>query len=323
MFEYNKHSAMIIMITLLLGSLVHAVEQEEPAAAVVNGEHILMSDLDREVRRVVTERPELQSKENIAILNEMRREALKFLVDRELIVQQGKEAGLEIQVETIDAELAKVKKEFPSQDIFEQALKREGLTEKRLRNLIRRELTIQKVREVKVKPNVKIVTDKDVADFYEANKESFIEPEKVNTSHILMRVSPEASDSEKSEVKSKMQAILKEAKDGADFAELAKKHSQCSSAPDGGALGYFGRGQMAEPFLEAAFNMQPGQISDIVETQYGYHIILLLDKKKEGQLKLEDVDDQIKDFLFSKEMNIALQEWLKPLRENAAVEILL
>jgi peptidyl-prolyl cis-trans isomerase C len=282
-----------------------------------------MSELDREMRKVLTRRPELQLKENMAAFTGMRRQALQYLIDRELIVQKGKEAGLQVQSKAVDAELAKVKKQFPSQDIFEQALKREGLTEKGLRNLIRRDLTVQEVREVKIKPNAKSVTDKDAADFYETNREEFVQHEKVSASHILIKISPEASDQEKSEAKDKMQAILKEAKGGADFAELAKKHSQCPSASRGGELGFFERGDMVEPFGETAFGMQTGQISDIVETQYGYHIILLLDRKPETQLKLEDVNEQIKEFLFDREMDVALQEWLKPIREDATIEILL
>lgn len=142
-------------------------------------------------------------------------------------------------------------------------------------------------------------------------------------SHILIKVSPDASDQEKADAKTKMQAILKEARGEADFAELAKKHSQRPSASQGGDLGYFTRGQMVKPFEEAAFGLQPGQISEIVETRFGYHIILVQDKKPKRQLKFEEVSGEIEKALEDEQFDIALQKWLKPLREKATINILL
>jgi len=305
-----------------MGSLVCAIEQEEPAAAVVNGERIPMSDLDRQMQAAMRSNPELRSRENLAALREKRKEVLEFLINRELIVQEGKEAGLEPQDTEVDAELTKIKQRFPSQSAFEQALKQRGLTEKELRRAVRRELTVQKVVEVKIKPTAEPVTDEDVADFYEENKEGFAESEKVRARHILIKVSPDVSDQEKADAESKIQVVLKEARDGADFAELAKKNSECPSASQGGDLGYFTRGQMVKPFEEAAFALEPGQISEIVETQFGYHIILVQDKKPRRQLELEEVSEQIRKALYDEEIEIALEKWLEPIREKATIDIL-
>ena len=298
------------------------MEQDEPAAAIVNGKHILTSDLDREIQAAMRSNPELRSRENLAALREKRKEVLEFLINRELMVQEGKEAGLEPQDTEVDAELTKIKQRFPSQSAFEQALKQRGLTEKELRRAVRRELTVQKVVEVKIKPTAEPVTDEDVADFYEENKEGFAESEKVRARHILIKVSPDVSDQEKADAESKIQVVLKEARDGADFAELAKKNSECPSASQGGDLGYFTRGQMVKPFEEAAFALEPGQISEIVETQFGYHIILVQDKKPKRQLKLEEVSEQIREALYDEEIEIALDKWLEPIREKATIDIL-
>lgn len=317
------HLSGVCIIMLLVGSFLYAAEREEPAAAVVNSERIPMSDLDREMQAAMRGDPELRSKENIAALREKRREALDYLINQELIVQEGKKASLEPQEEEVGAELAMVKQRFPSQSAFEQVLKQQKLTEEGLSKLIRRGLTVKKVLAEKIKPTAKPVTDKDVADFYEANKEELVEPEKVSARHILIKVSSDASDQEKASAKNEIQAILDEARGGADFAELAKKHSQCPSAAQGGELGYFTRGQMVKPFEEAAFALEPGQISEIVETQFGYHIILVNDKRPKRQLGLEEVSEQIKEELSDKELNIALEKWLKPVREKATINILL
>ena len=313
----------VIYMMLLLGSSLHAVEQDEPAAAIVNGKHILTSDLDREIQAAMRSNPELRSKENTDTLRKMRWDVLDYLINRELISQEGEKAGLGPQDVEIDAELTNAKQRFPSQIMFEQVLEQQGLTEKKLREFIRQGLIVKKVLELKIRPTAKPVTDEDVENFYEENKEGFVESEKVSARHILIKVSPEAIDQEKADAKNRMQNILKEAKGGADFAELAKKHSQCPSAPKGGELGYFARGQMVKPFEDTAFALQPGQISNIVETRFGYHIILVQGRKPDRQMKLEEVSEEIKDALYSEELDIALERWLKPIREEATVSILL
>jgi peptidyl-prolyl cis-trans isomerase C len=282
-----------------------------------------MSDLDREVRKVITGNPALGLKDNAAVLRRMQQEILTYLIDRELMVQEGAKAGLNAQDAEVGAELETVKKGFPSQDGFAEALKAEGLTEKTLYRLIERELTVRKVRAAKIRPTAKPVTDEDVTDFYEENKQRFVEPEKANACHILIKASPDASDQERTEARGRIQAVLEEARGGVDFAELAGKYSDCPSASQGGELGYFERGDMVEPFGETAFKLKPGELSDIVETRYGYHIILLKDKKPSAQLKFEDVSKQIRQFLYDQEMDIALEKWLEPIRKKASIEILL
>ncbi len=322
MIKYTVYVVLIFMTGLLLGSLVHAAEQEEPAVAIVNGENIPISDLNRELRKAMVSNPALGAEENRAFLQKMQQEILSYLIDRELMLQEGMKLGLDVQKTEVDAELKGIKDNFPSQEAFEQALDQQELTEKKLYGLIKRELTVRKVRTVKIVPTAKPVTDADVAEFYEANKEKLVETEKVSASHILIKVDADASDQERVVAKSKIQDILKEARSGSDFAELAKKHSQCPSASQGGELGYFERGKMVEPFGETAFSLQPGEISDIVETQFGYHIILLKDKEPGKQLKLEDVSSQIRQLLYDQEMDIALEKWLEPIRKKASIKIL-
>jgi peptidyl-prolyl cis-trans isomerase C len=326
---YIKHPAMMCAITLLMVTLAQASEQEEPsakkiepAAAIVNGERIPMSRLDKEVQRAIMIDPSLRARENVAELRKARREALDYLIDQELMFQEGKKEGLKAEDAAINAEFVDIKQRFPSQEAFEQAMKAQNMTEEKLRETINRALIIRKVIDTNIKPTAKPVTDEEVASFYEENKDGLIDPEKVKARHILIKVSPDASDEEKDYAKNEMKGILEEARSGADFSGLAKKNSQCQSAPNGGDLGYFTRGRMVKPFEEAAFALQLGQISDIVETQYGYHIILLEDKKPERQLELKEVAGQIKEALWAEKVDIATEEWLKPIKEKATIKVL-
>ena len=322
---YTGCLVVIFTLALLTAGVVYAEEEKkplEPAAAIVNGERIPRATLDKEIQMAIARNPALNAKENIAALREMRKEALDYLINQELIVQEGKKAGLVPKAEEIDTQVAKIKERFPTEDAFAQVLKQQDLTEKLLSALIERGLIAQKVITVKVKPTAKAVTDKDVEAYYEEHKAEFIEPEKASARHILLKIAPDASDEEKAKAKEKLQGILKEARGGADFAELAKTHSECPSAPQGGDLGYFARGQMVKPFEDAAFNMEPDQISDIVETQFGYHIILVEDRKPEKAIALASISEKIKEVLEERESGIALDKWLKPIREKAEIKIM-
>lgn len=317
-------SVTFVLALLVIGSAnaVESGEPEEPAAAVVNGERVSMSVLDANIQAVIGRNPELRAGENLARLRKMRRDILNDLIDQELVIQEGRKAGLNPRDIEIDTELAKIKQRFPSENSFQQALEQQKLTAEKLRKVIERALIGKKVLDIKVKPTAKLVTDEDISVFYEGNKKIFAEQEEVKVSHILIKVAPDADEQAKADAKSEIQVILEKARNGEDFAELAKKHSQCPSAPEGGNLGYFTRGRMVKPFEDAAFSLEKGQISEIVETQFGYHIILGVDKKPEMQSKLEEVSEEIRKILYEKEVDTALKKWLEPVREKATIEIL-
>ncbi len=139
-----------------------------------------------------------------------------------------------------------------------------------------------------------VVPQADVQRYYDQNIEQFSTPEQVRASHILFKT----EGKNEAEVRAKAEAVLKEAQAGTDFAELAKKYSEDdANAKNGGDLDYFGRGRMVPEFEQAVFAMQPGQMSDLVKTQYGFHIIRLTDKKAATTRPLAEVQGQIQDQL--------------------------
>jgi len=318
-------SAMSIAILLVIGSINAAEPEEpkEPAAAIVNGERIPMSALESKVQAAIRAYPGLRSKENIEALREMRKEILSDLISEELVIQEGIKAGLKPRDIEMSTELAKIRQRFPSDEAFQKTLKQENLTEKELHNIIERALIGKKVIDIKIDPTVKPTTDEEIAAFYEENKKQFVKPGEVKASHILIKVEPTAEEQEKANARSEMQAVLDKAKAGADFAELAKEFSQGPSGPGGGDLGYFGRGSMVKPFEDAAFGMEKGQISDIVETRFGYHIIMVMDKKPESPIKLEDVSENIRKELRARAVDAALRKWLEPVRKKATIKMMI
>jgi peptidyl-prolyl cis-trans isomerase C len=322
MKNYFACSFIAFSMMCLFGNFASSQDQPEPAAAIVNGERIPMSQLDKEMSNLLTNYPILRDQKNVAELRQARQNILDGLIKQEIMVQEGKKLNLEPQDKDIEAEYAKIKQRFPTEEQFQQALKQNGVTEKKLQSDIKRRLTLMKVVEVAIKPKMEPVTDKDITDFYEKNKDKFIEPEKVQASHILIKISADAGEQGKVEARKQIDDILQLAKGGSDFAELAKKYSQCPSAERGGDLGSFGRGQMVKPFEDAAFSMEVGQISDVVQTDFGYHIIKLQSKQPQKLIELKEVTDRIKEVVTGEKMNTAVENWVKPIMEKANIQLM-
>ncbi len=137
------------------------------------------------------------------------------------------------------------------------------------------------------------ISEEDILGYYEFNADTFTEPKKVKARHILFKLAENTSEEKATEVKKKAESVLKEAREGKDFAALAKKHSEGPTKTKGGDLGYFSSGQMVKPFEDTAFNMKPGDLSDLVRTQFGYHIIKVEDVKEAMSKKLDEVRTQI------------------------------
>jgi peptidyl-prolyl cis-trans isomerase C len=328
-----------LCLVILISSFAYALEQTEQTtpnqeksaqpkeqpkeivAAEVNKEPIYLSDLTRELNMLTGGR--LNPKQDPAKYAKIREQVLASLINQEILYQEGKKEGLEPKDTELETEITKVKSGFQTPEAFQQVLKMQGLTEEKFILMVKRILTMRKFIETKIQPIAEPVTDKDISDYYEANKNQYVEPEQANARHILVKVLPDSNEQQKAAAKEKIQGILVKAQNGEDFAELAKANSECPSAPQGGDLGYFSRGQMVKPFEDAAFALQPGQISDIVETEFGYHIIKLENKKTGKQLTLDEVKPKINEKLSGESMDKALGDWIKPMKEKSSIKILL
>ena len=172
----------------------------------------------------------------------------------------------------------------------------------------KKEILIKSYLKKEIEDQIK-VTDDDVKKYYEANKDKFKEPEKINVSHILVDTEAEAKD------------ILAKLKGGADFAALAKEKSKCPSKDKGGDLGLLSKGQTVPEFEQAAFALQPGQLSDVVKTQFGYHIIKVTGKQPEKSMAYDEVKDQLKQMLVADKQKERFEAILKDLKDKNKVVI--
>ena len=244
---------------------------------------------------------------------------IEQLISAELLFQAGTKLGVADLDKQVADKAALGKAKFKTDAEYENALKSAGLTPKTLEELLRKDIVINNLVVKEIAPKV-TVSDADAKKFYDENIDKFKQPEQIKASHILCKVEPKASAEDKKKAREKAAALLKEVKSGKDFAELAKTNSDCPSSKQGGDLGLFGKGQMVPAFESAAFALKPGAVSDVVETQFGYHIIKVTEKKDGGAAKFDDVKDRIQEYLKNMKTQKGVLDYIAKLKEKAKIE---
>jgi peptidyl-prolyl cis-trans isomerase C len=284
----------------------------------VNGVAITQGELDRATQALLAQNrmtaptdPEQKKKIEEASLNQ--------IVAAEILYQAAKKQDFPDLNKKVDAKFDEGKAKFPTKEEFEKALKDNGITVQELKDLLKRDVIINNYIETQISSKITVSTEQ-AKKFYDENLDKFKKPESVHASHILIGVDPKATAEEKLKAKQKADDLLKQVKGGADFAELAKKDSTCPSGKNGGDLGEFGRGQMVKPFEDAAFGLKPGEVSGVVETQFGYHIIKSTGKTEGGAVPFDQVKGKIEEYLKGTEVQKQVMAKIEELKKSAKIE---
>ena len=288
--------------------------------ARVNGEDVKKAELDMAVKTI-------EDRARSAVPPEQRDAVYRQVLDRiigfHLLVQEARNRKIVAPPWEVDGQIDQIKKQFPTEDAFKQMLQSRGVTLERLRADTAETITVNQMLKTELEPKV-TVSNADTKTFYDANKPRFRQEDSVHASHILIRVEEQADVATRAKAKTQADDILKQLKKGAVFADLAKKYSQDpGSAPNGGDLGFFNRGQMVPAFDQAAFALQPGQTSAVVVTPFGYHIIRVSEAKPGRDLGYDEVKAQIEDHLKQQIRDQKSQEFVDQLKAKGKVQILI
>ncbi len=293
-----------------------AIELKDPVA-VVNGENISKAELEEAFNSAV----QASGAKIDDLTPDQKMEGYRQLLD-ELIMDKlvTKEAeGVTVPQAEIDAEVAKIKGQFPSEEEFNKQIIAAGQSPEKFNDALKKMLQQQKWMESKVGAKT-VVTDDDAKKFYDANTKEFEEPETVKASHILILVGKDDSEEVAKQKLEIAKTVAVRAKKE-DFTKLAKELSEEPGAKEsGGDLGFFPKDQMVPEFAEAAFNQKVGQISEPVRTQFGWHVIKVTDKKAAGTVPYEQVKKQLQAYLKTDKQRKAVQELLKSMRDSAKIE---
>jgi peptidyl-prolyl cis-trans isomerase C len=318
--------------------------------ATVNGQMILLSEYEKNATPILEQfrRSAPAAEQTPDRVADIKKRVLDQMIDDRLLQQECKAKNIRVSQIEMDDGVKKVRTRFDTEDEFNKELQKEGMSFEEFRKHIGDQICTIKLIDQEVKAKVQPPSDAEIKDLYgtieaivndkplpSGKTPSELEElkslaravehrfgERVRARHILIRVPPTASKSDKDAARKKIEEAQKELKKGGDFAELAKKYSEDPGSKErGGDLGYFSRGDMVEAFDKTAFSLNVGQTSDIIQTDFGYHIIRVEEKKAAGKLSFDEIKDDLKEYLYQQRGAKKFEQYVKDLRAKADIKI--
>ncbi len=261
--------------------------------------------------------------DQLELMKELRKEAMDLVIEQELAAQAAEQEGIEVDPTEVDKQVGELRSIFDTEDQFRMKLEADGFTEESYRRHVER-MAAAKVYLDRVRIDVADVSDREVEKFYAENERRLTLPTQVRVRHILLRWKPLGTQDDRAALRKQMEPILERARAGENFAALAKEFSEDTSTRSvGGDTGFFGPGTMVPAFEKAAYSLQVSEISGPVSTEFGIHILKLVERKEARLLPLEEIREQLRNYIREQKMEAAVQEKLDTLRAAADVEVLI
>jgi peptidyl-prolyl cis-trans isomerase C len=294
----------------------------DEVVARVNGTSIKRKELDTAVQALATQMARRGRAVPASQSATLEHDVLDELIGRELLLEEGsKHIPLDIE-KKVQEQVDQTKTQLGGEDEFKKTLAGTGITPEEYAQRVRDNLIIHAAIDNLDKEFT--ISPAEVRDFYDKNPDQFKQPESVRASHILIRVPPDATDDVKKAKKAQIDAARSLVKGGQSFADVAKKVSEDpGSAPKGGDLGYFSHGQMVPEFDVVAFSLKTNQVSDVITTQFGYHILIVTGRKPAQTMAFDDVKDELGKYLKQRKANDATRDHVAELRKMAKIDVLL
>jgi peptidyl-prolyl cis-trans isomerase C len=289
--------------------------------ARVNGKAILGRDLEELIRRELTSigNPEWKNlREDYR--GQLTLAELTVLINSKLLYQKAVASGTKVTDAEVQAELQKIAKNYPTDAEFNSALASQNTDRATLEKSLYETLTMSRFVDETINKKV-AVTQEELSKYYTTNATQFNHPDIVRTSHILIKPAGDTPQQD-AIAKERAEALLARVKKGEDFAKLARENSVDNSASQGGDIGFSSKDGLAPEYAEAAFSLPVGGVK-LTRTQYGYHVIKVTDRKKEGLATLEEVKQELTDFLKNQKAQTELNKLVNELRNAAKIDILI
>lgn len=315
--------AVFFFICLSLVFVIGCQKDSEKYIAIVNDGKIDRAKFDK----IVDKRIQQMEKMGQKVAPEQKYEFQKMLLDNfvtmELLTQEARKAGVSTKDEDFNKRFAAIKERYPKKEDFDKVLKDNDIREDELKEELRKTMTIDAFLKKEIFDRIQ-VDDADLRKFYEENKKYFDMPPQVKASHILLKPkakagTPEAAKEEK-EMKDKLTAVRKDIVDKKkDFAASAKEFSECPSKDSGGDLGYFSKEKMIPEFSREAFSLPVGAVSQPFKTNFGYHILVVTDKKAAHLKTFEESKEEIRQVIMRQRSGAKVREYVENLKKKAKI----
>lgn len=308
----------IILLSFAGVPFASGAQPVSKVVATVNGAKLTEAELYQEINIIMPMNQDFHGKTSEEKMNKIKADAMKNLVDLELRAQDAEAKGIKIPAADFDVEYNKMVAKFKTKKALKTAYQDSGFTDKSFKRMIERKLLADKIRLAEVDGAVTVSPEK-VKNHYTANVAKYSKPEEFRASHIMVKVDPSLSSEEKLALKTKAENLLKRIKAGEKFEEIAINESDDLSKIKGGDLGYFHAGQTQPEFDEALLKLKVGEISDVVETLYGFHIIRLAERRAPRVIPFDEIQDRIKKDLVNAEKKQLLENWMDRLYKKAKI----
>lgn len=294
---------LLFLICLSVGCSSEPVVEEVPPLIVINDQEISKADFLVDFEQSLQKDQQLSGIER----EELQRSFLVQLIDRELIHGEARRLNISLTEADVETALQGYRQDYPGTS-FEEMLDERGLTLQAWREELKESLIMEKLLEQAVYSRV-AVTDEEVSAYFKANRKEFDRPEQVRARQIV--VADEAEGQE----------VLGLLRQGRDFAEVAAEYSLSPDAEHGGDLGFFGRGEMPPEFDEIVFDLPVKRLSELVKSEYGYHIFLVEEKRKAARLNKKEAAEEIRSILEGSKKEEVYLTWLQDMRARSVISV--
>lgn len=296
---------------------------DSTVVAIVNGEAIHYDDVNRVISQFLNQLgKDMNQFQHLASDSMLWHDALEWMISLKLLTQEAKRLNVKADSNEVQLALVSIKRRFPNEQRFFDVLQQSNLTLEQFQTNLAQELTVQKLLEQQIASQLKDITDEEALKYYQEHGEELMQPEQIRVHHILFKVSETADPEKVRSVESKAMRVLERIRKGEDFETLARQYSEDpASALRGGNIGFFSRGDMIKNFEDAAFALKVGQVSDLVRTQLGFHIIRLDERKSSQKMPFEEVKLPIKARLKQEQSNALFQQYVEALKSKAEIKL--
>ncbi len=297
-----------------------ASENKDSSTIVeVNGKKLTETDLNSQLDKVLTSTKGQFPPDQIeTVKEEIKKNIIENFIQRTILEDEIQKSKITADKTEVDNELDEIKKSLPAGMTLEFALQQTGRSMDEMTDDIAFMVKVNKLLDLKMKDTPE-PTAAEIEEFYNENKDQFIQEETVSARHILIKVEEDDDKKTKDEKFAKAKSVREKLINGEDFEKLALDSSDCPSKENGGSLGDFTRGRMVKPFEEAAFSQEINEIGPVVETKFGYHIIQVLDREEEKSQTLAEATPEIKKILRNQQKEKFAQSYIQDLRSKAKI----
>ncbi|MBV9182523.1 MAG: peptidylprolyl isomerase [Acidobacteria bacterium] len=312
----------LLVFTLVSASGLTADTVVEEIIARVNNQIITRSDYLREQQQLKEEADTQDPAHSAQLAAESGKDVLRGLIDKQLLLEKGKDLGITAETEVIKR-LDEMRKQMKldTMEELEKAAESQGVSFEDFKQNLRTEIITQQVIQKEVGARINI-SKQEEQRFYDQHRAELARQEQVKLSEILISTENANNDETKiAEAKAKAEDLLKQIRAGAAFADVAKKYSQGPSAAEGGDLGYFERGKLAKQLEDMTFSMKKDQVSDVVHTKQGFVILMVTDHIAPGIPSLADIEPRLQEAVYMQKLQPALRDYLTQLREDAYIDV--